>query len=64
MDSRVVEQGGEVLQATLRDFGVDAKLIGMTVAMIAFGVTFVHWYRDSERKNPALGRFAMKPKSG
>jgi S-DNA-T family DNA segregation ATPase FtsK/SpoIIIE len=31
MDSRVVEQGGEVLQATLRDFGVDAKLIGMTV---------------------------------
>jgi S-DNA-T family DNA segregation ATPase FtsK/SpoIIIE len=31
MDSRVVEQGGEVLQATLRDFGVDARLIGMTV---------------------------------
>ena len=31
MDSRVVEQGGEVLQSTLKDFGVDAKLIGMTV---------------------------------
>ena len=31
VDTRVVEQGGEVLQATLRDFGVDAKLIGMTV---------------------------------
>ena len=31
VDERVVEQGGEVLQATLRDFGVDAKLIGMTV---------------------------------
>ena len=31
VDERAVEQGGEVLQATLRDFGVDAKLIGMTV---------------------------------
>jgi S-DNA-T family DNA segregation ATPase FtsK/SpoIIIE len=31
MDERVVEQGGEVLEATLRDFGVDARLIGMTV---------------------------------
>ena len=31
VDHRVVEQGGEVLEATLRDFGVDAKLIGMTV---------------------------------
>ncbi len=31
MDGRVVEQGGEVLQATLKDFGVDARLIGMTV---------------------------------
>ncbi|MGZ6888069.1 MAG: DNA translocase FtsK 4TM domain-containing protein [Acidimicrobiia bacterium] len=31
MDSRVVEQGGEVLQSTLKDFGVDARLIGMTV---------------------------------
>jgi S-DNA-T family DNA segregation ATPase FtsK/SpoIIIE len=31
LDERVVEQGGEVLQATLRDFGVDARLIGMTV---------------------------------
>ena len=31
MDARLVEQGGEVLEATLRDFGVDASLIGMTV---------------------------------
>ncbi len=31
MDSRAVEQGGEVLQSTLKDFGVDATLIGMTV---------------------------------
>ena len=26
-----MEQGGEVLEATMRDFGVDARLIGMTV---------------------------------
>ena len=31
VDHRLVEQGGEVLEATMRDFGVDAKLIGMTV---------------------------------
>ncbi len=31
LDTRAVEQGGEVLQATLKDFGVDANLIGMTV---------------------------------
>jgi S-DNA-T family DNA segregation ATPase FtsK/SpoIIIE len=31
MDQRVVEQGGQVLEATLRDFGVDANLVGMTV---------------------------------
>ena len=31
LDERAVEQGGEVLEATLKDFGVDAKLIGMTV---------------------------------
>ncbi len=31
LDQKAVEQGGEVLQATLRDFGVDANLIGMTV---------------------------------
>ncbi len=31
VDQRVVEQGGEVLEATMRDFGVDARLIGMTV---------------------------------
>ena len=32
------------------------KLGGMIVAMIAFGISFLHWYRDSERKSPALGR--------
>ncbi|MGZ4689362.1 MAG: DNA translocase FtsK 4TM domain-containing protein [Acidimicrobiia bacterium] len=31
VDQRLVEQGGEVLEATMRDFGVDAKLIGMTI---------------------------------
>ncbi len=31
VDGRVVEQGGDVLQSTLKDFGVDARLIGMTV---------------------------------
>jgi S-DNA-T family DNA segregation ATPase FtsK/SpoIIIE len=31
VDHRLVEQGGEVLEATMRDFGVDAKLIGMTI---------------------------------
>jgi putative membrane protein len=38
------------------------KLVGMSVAMIAFGVTFMHWYRDSERKNPALGRLGSRAK--
>ncbi|HEY3722458.1 MAG TPA: DNA translocase FtsK [Acidimicrobiia bacterium] len=31
VDHRLVEQGGAVLEGTLRDFGVDAKLVGMTV---------------------------------
>lgn len=31
LDRTAVEQGGQVLQATLKDFGVDANLIGMTV---------------------------------
>ncbi len=31
------------------------KLGGMIVAMIAFGISFLHWYRESEKKNPALG---------
>jgi S-DNA-T family DNA segregation ATPase FtsK/SpoIIIE len=31
IDRRIVEEGGQVLEATLREFGVDAKLIGMTV---------------------------------
>ena len=31
VDPRIVEQGGEVLEATMREFGVDARLIGATV---------------------------------
>ena len=32
------------------------KLIGMAVAMIAFGVSFYRWYQATERKHPALGK--------
>ena len=31
VDRRIVEEGGGVLEATLREFGVDARLVGMTV---------------------------------
>ncbi|MCZ7525247.1 MAG: DNA translocase FtsK [Acidimicrobiia bacterium] len=31
IDRRVVDEGGRVLEATLRDFGVDARLVGTTV---------------------------------
>ncbi len=31
VDQRVVQAGGQVLEATLREFGVEANLIGMTV---------------------------------
>jgi len=31
VDPRMVEAGGEVLEATLREFGVDARLVGATV---------------------------------
>jgi S-DNA-T family DNA segregation ATPase FtsK/SpoIIIE len=31
MDRRAIEAGGEVLEATLHEFGVDAHLIGMTI---------------------------------
>ena len=31
VDRRLVEKGGETLEATLGEFGVDAKLVGMTV---------------------------------
>ncbi len=31
VDPRLVEQGGDVLEATMREFGVDARLIGATV---------------------------------
>jgi putative membrane protein len=32
------------------------KLIGMGVAMIAFGVSFYRWYQAAEKKHPALGK--------
>ncbi|HEY7438662.1 MAG TPA: DNA translocase FtsK 4TM domain-containing protein [Acidimicrobiia bacterium] len=31
LDPRLIDQGGQVLEATLRDFGVDAQLVGQTV---------------------------------
>src|SRR5262249_4980893 len=31
VDPRLVQQGGEVLEATMREFGVDARLVGSTV---------------------------------
>lgn len=31
LDSRLVQAGGRVLEQTLREFGVDARLVGMTV---------------------------------
>lgn len=31
IDRRLVDQGGEILEATMREFGVDARLIGATV---------------------------------
>ena len=31
VDRRLVEEGGRVLEATMREFGVDARLVGMTV---------------------------------
>src|SRR6185312_5629596 len=31
VDSRMVKQGGDVLEATMREFGVDARLIDATV---------------------------------
>ncbi len=34
------------------------KLIGMSVAMIAFAVSFYRWYQATEKKHPALGKAA------
>lgn len=36
--------------------GAMMKLIGMSVAMIAFGVSFYRWYQAAEKKHPALGK--------
>jgi putative membrane protein len=36
--------------------GAMMKLVGMGVAMIAFGVSFYRWYQSAEKKHPALGK--------
>ncbi|WP_438479111.1 cytochrome c oxidase assembly protein [Oleiharenicola lentus] len=38
------------------------KLIGLSVSMLAFAVSFYRWYQASEKKNPSRGRaYANKP---
>ncbi len=36
--------------------GAMMKLVGMAVALIAFGVSFYRWHQATEKKHPALGR--------
>ena len=36
--------------------GTMMKLVGMAVAITAFGVSFYRWYQATEKKHPALGR--------
>ncbi len=36
--------------------GAMMKLIGMSVALIAFGVSFYRWYQQNEKNSPALGK--------
>jgi putative membrane protein len=36
--------------------GAMMKLVGMAVAMIAFGMSFYRWYQATEKKHPALGQ--------
>ena len=36
--------------------GAMMKLVGMSVALIAFGVSFYRWYQAAEKKHPALGK--------
>lgn len=36
--------------------GAMMKLVGMAVAMIAFGVSFYRWYQATEKNHPALGK--------
>lgn len=38
------------------------KLIGMSVMMGAFAVSFYRWYRLSEKKNPSLGKLSYDTK--
>ena len=44
--------------------GAMMKLIGMSVAMIAFGVSFYRWYQAAEKKHPALGKKTAIQKDG
>jgi putative membrane protein len=36
--------------------GAMMKLVGMSVAMIAFGISFYRWYQATEKNHPALGK--------
>ena len=36
--------------------GAMMKLVGMGVAILAFGVSFYRWYQAAEKKHPALGK--------
>jgi putative membrane protein len=36
--------------------GAMMKLVGMGVAILAFGVAFYRWYQATEKKHPALGK--------
>ncbi len=36
--------------------GAMMKLVGMAVAMIAFGMSFYRWYQATEKNHPALGK--------
>jgi hypothetical protein len=41
--------------------GAMMKLIGMGVAITAFGVSFYHWYQADAKSNPLKSRRATKP---
>ena len=49
-DVDVTSAGDQLLAGSMM------KLIGMSVAMIAFGVSFYRWYQATEKKHPALGK--------
>jgi putative membrane protein len=43
--------------------GAMMKLIGMAVALIAFGISFYRWYQLTEKNHPALGKEQTTPKT-